>query len=76
MDIRAGKIKLTFDNIVDIIRNLTLSEKEQVRYILKRNISEERREAIYSNYAKSQKEYKEGKLIFSKNIDELKKQVL
>ncbi len=65
--------QISFNDAVEVITNLPLEEKEEIKDILEKNIIEERRREIYKNYKKSKKEVKEGKLKFSSNINELKK---
>ncbi len=66
-------MELTFNTLIDLIRNLPLSEKEEIKFIVERAITEESRGIIYKNYLKSKKEFKKGKLKFSGDIGELKK---
>jgi hypothetical protein len=64
---------LTFSTLIDLIKNLSVPEKEEIKFIIERNIAEENRNAIGKNYLNSNKELKKGKLKFSGNIDELRK---
>ena len=64
-------INVTFDNLVDIVRNLSLEEKEEILLITEKSIVEERREEIFNNYQESLKEYQSGSLKFSNKIEEL-----
>ena len=66
-------INVTFDNLVDIVRNLSLEEKEEILLITEKSIVEERREEIFNNYQESLKEYQSGSLKFSNKIEELKR---
>jgi len=66
-------MELTFNSLIDLIRNLPLSEKEEIKFIVERAITEESRDIIYKNYLNGRKEIKKGKLKFSGNISELKK---
>jgi hypothetical protein len=63
---------LTFNTLIDLIKNLSLPEKEEIKFIIERNIAEENRNLIGKNYLNCQKELKKGKLKFSRNISELK----
>ncbi len=65
-------MELTFNNILELINNLSLTEKEEVKFIIERNIVEEKRNCIYKNYITAKKEFKKNKLIFSKDINKLK----
>ncbi|MCK4796316.1 MAG: hypothetical protein KAT05_02980 [Spirochaetes bacterium] len=63
---------ITVNTVLSEISDLSLDEKELVEDVLHKRIVEEKREKIYKKYLKSKKEYKENKLKFSNNIDELK----
>ncbi len=63
---------MSFSDIVETIKNLSLEEKLEIQALLAQYLREERREAIYSNYQKSRLEEQNSKLIFSSNVDELK----
>ena len=66
-----NKIELTYNNLLELITNLSLIEKEEVKFILERNITEEKRNKVYKNYVKGKKEYREGKLNFSDDLNQL-----
>ena len=68
-------MELTFNNLVDMIRNLSLDEKEELLDLTENAIIEERRNEIRKNYQKCMEEYKAGGLKFSNNMEELKKRV-
>jgi hypothetical protein len=68
-------MEFTFSNIIELLRNLTLNEKEEVRNLLEHNIAEEKREIFHKEYLKSKKEYKTGKLVFSEKINDLRKMI-
>ena len=68
-------MELTFNTLIDLIRSLPLSEKEEIKFIVERAITEESRDIIYKNYLNSRKELKKGKLKFSGDIMELKRSV-
>jgi len=63
---------LTFKDVVDIINNLQIEEKEEIRLILDKSIVEQRRDKIHQNFLKSKKEFKSGRMKFSNDINELK----
>lgn len=65
-------MELTFNTLIDLIKNLSVPEKEEIKFILERNIADENRSLIHKNYLNSQKELKKDKLMFSNNVDELK----
>ena len=62
-----------FAGVVDEVRELSLDEKTELKDILESYIIEERRDEILRNCEEGRKEYEEGKLVFSSNIDELMK---
>jgi hypothetical protein len=62
---------MTFSDVVEAIKALSLGEKEEMQSLLEQFLREERREEIYQNYLLSKKHEKEGKLRFSSDIDEL-----
>lgn len=68
-------MNITFDGLMDRVRELTLDEKEEMRFVIERTIAEERREDIYENYITSKKESQKCKLEFSSDLDRLKKMV-
>ena len=66
---------ITFNDLVNDVRKLSLTEKIEIESILTRSIIDEKREKIHRNYLESKKEYKENKLNFSNNINKLKQMV-
>jgi hypothetical protein len=66
-------MKANFTNLVDMVRDLSLPEKIEIKIILEKSIVEEKRNKIHKNYLKSKKEFKENKLSFSNDINKLKK---
>ncbi len=65
----------TFEEVVEIVRDLPTDEREEIKFIIEKSIIEERREEIYKNYLKTKQEEKEQNLKFSKNINDLKKSI-
>ena len=63
---------MSFSDVVETIKNLSLEEKQEIQALLFQYLREERREEIYNNYQKSISEEQQGELNFSSNIDELK----
>lgn len=63
---------MSFSDVVETIKKLSLEEKQEIQALLSQYLREERREKIYNNYQKSIKEEQQGELNFSSNIDELK----
>ncbi len=62
---------MSFSDVVEAIKTLSLEEKEELQSLLAQYLREERREEIYQNYLASQEEEKTGKLKFSSDVDEL-----
>jgi len=62
---------MSFSDVVETIKNLSLSEKQEIQALLSQYLREERREEIYNNYQKSIRE-EQGELNFASDIDELK----
>ena len=63
---------MSFSDVVETIKNLSLEEKQEIQALLSQYLREERREEIYNNYQKSISEEQKGELNFALNIDELK----
>ena len=61
----------TFAEIVEDVQQLSLAEKEELRELLRKYLIEERRSEIRENAEAGLKEYREGKLQFFTNIDEM-----
>lgn len=66
---------MSFSDVVETIKNLSLEEKQEIQALLSQYLREERREEIYNNYQKSISEEQQGELNFASNIDELKQLV-
>ncbi|MEW6621290.1 MAG: hypothetical protein AB1422_18495 [bacterium] len=66
---------LTYDNLIDTVKSLSIEEKEELKFLTERYLIEERREEIYKNYQNSLKEFEEGKLEFSSDVRKLRKMV-
>ncbi len=69
-------MELRYDILVENIKKLPLPEKEELKNLIEKYIIEEKQEKIYENYLKSLNEYKEDKLQFSSDINELRKNML
>ena len=61
----------TFAEIVEDVRRLSFTEKEELQELLRKYLIEERRAEIRDNLAAGLKEYREGKIQFFTNIDEM-----
>ena len=66
---------MTFNDVVEVIKNLSTDEKEEIQLLLKQYIREERREQIYNNFKLAQVEQQKGELKFSSNINELRQMI-
>jgi hypothetical protein len=66
-------MEVRYDILLENIKKLPLPEKEELKNLIEKYIIEEKREKIYKNYLKALNEYKENKLQFSSDINELKK---
>jgi len=66
---------ITFNQFIDMVRELSLEEKEEIKSILEKDIIESRRSEIYQNYLDSKEEYNNGNLNFYNDIDDLKKSI-
>ena len=64
-----------FKDIVEIIYELPLDIRLELKNLLELNIAEARRDEIAGNYKKSQKELDSGILEFSSNLNDLKKKL-
>ena len=62
-----------FSQIVEDVKKLSLSEKEELQLLLEKFLIEARRDKIQSNFEESKSEYKKGKGKFSSKISTLKK---
>jgi hypothetical protein len=63
---------MTFSDVVEEIKNLSVDEKHEIQLLLKQYLREERRDEIYENFSTAQVEQQKGKLKFSSNIEELR----
>jgi predicted DNA-binding protein (UPF0278 family) len=62
---------MTFAELVEAVRERPREELEEVRSIIDRLIIEARREEILENARESYREYQEGRLKGSSDVDEL-----
>jgi hypothetical protein len=62
-----------YNDIVDKIYSLPLEDKVELKELLENNIAEARRAEIQLHYKQSKDEEKSDSLVFSSNIDDLKK---
>ncbi len=64
---------MRFNDVVEVIKSLSLDEKREISLLLQQYLREEARDNIYENFQLAQEEEKKGKLNFSSHIDEFKK---
>lgn len=64
---------MSFSDVVEAIKGLSIEEKQEIQLLLKQYLREERREEIYENFKTAQVEEQNGELKFSSNINELKR---
>lgn len=62
---------MTFSDVVEAVKQLSATEKEEIKFLIENYLIEEKREEIYQNYLISKQREKEGRLNFSTDIDEL-----
>ncbi len=65
-------MKDSFAAVVEEVKNLSTEEKMEMQTLIERYIAEERRQEIYENYQASLSELKEGRLVFSSDVNALK----
>lgn len=53
---------MTFADVVEAIKSLSIEEKEEIKLLLNQYIREERREKIYENFKLAKVEEQQGKL--------------
>ena len=63
---------MSFNDVVEAIRNFSLEEKQEIQNLLTQYLREGRREELYQSYQTSLLEGQNGELKFSSNINELK----
>lgn len=64
---------MKFNDVVEVIKNLSTDEKIEISMLLQQYLREESRDEIYENFQVAQHEQKQGKLKFSNQINDLKK---
>ena len=68
-------MQLTFKDLVNNVRNLSLNEKLEIKNIVEKSIIDEQRKEIHDCYLESKQEYKDNKLKFSNDIKKLRKMI-
>jgi hypothetical protein len=66
---------MTFSDLVETVKDLSIDEKEELQMLLKQYLREERREEIYENFKSAQAEEQRGELKYSANLNELKRSI-
>jgi hypothetical protein len=65
-------MKDSFAEVVEEVKNLSTEEKLELQILIEKYLVEERRQEIYANHQASLTELKEGKLVFSSDVNALK----
>lgn len=63
---------MSFNDVVETIKNLSFEEKQEIQILLSQYLREERREEIYNNYQETRIEEQNNELNFASNINVLK----
>ena len=63
---------MSFSDVVEAIRSLSLEEKQEIQNLLTQYLREERRDELYQSYQRSLLEEQSDELKFSSNINESK----
>jgi hypothetical protein len=66
---------MTFSDLVETVKDLSIDEKEELQMLLKQYLREERREEIHENFKSAREEEKRGELKYSADINELKRSI-
>lgn len=66
---------MTFSDVVEGVKNLSTDEKREIQRLLQQYLLEESRDEIYKNFKSAQTEAQAEELIFSADIEELKRQM-
>ncbi|WP_059000916.1 hypothetical protein [Leptolyngbya sp. NIES-2104] len=67
---------MSFNDVVEKIKNLSFEEKQEVQRLLIHYLREERRDEMYNNYQQSRLEEQNGKLSFTSAVSQLKQLIL
>lgn len=63
---------MSFSDVVEAIKGLSVEEKQEIQLLLKQYLREERRLQMYDNAQAAKIEQQKGELKFSSNLDELR----
>ena len=66
---------MSFADIVEEVRHLPIDEQLELQEILEHNLISLRREEIYKNHLETLEDLKQGKVVFTSDVDELMKQI-
>jgi hypothetical protein len=67
-------MEISYDVLIENIKNLSIPDKEELKNLIEKYIIEEKRNKIYQNYLRSLGEHHEkNRLKFSSDINELQK---
>jgi hypothetical protein len=66
---------MTFSDLVETVKDLSIDEKEDLQMLLKQYLREERREEIYENVELARAEEQRGELKYSADINALKRSI-
>jgi hypothetical protein len=66
---------MTFSDLVETVKDLSIDEKEELQMLLKQYLREERREEIYKNFKLARTEEQRGELKYSADLNELKRSI-
>lgn len=64
---------MSFNDLVEAIKSLSIEEKQEIQLLLSQYLREERRDEMHHNFRRSQAEEKNDELKFSSNINELRR---
>jgi hypothetical protein len=67
---------MRFNDVIEVIKNLSTDEKQEISMLLQQYLREESREKIHENFQVAQQEEKQEKLKFSNQINQLKKLIV
>ena len=68
-------MRAKYDQLVEDIRACSAEEKQELKFILERSLADERRQEILNHYQESRDELKEGRLTFSSQLADLKREL-
>ncbi|MBW4692334.1 MAG: hypothetical protein KME27_11270 [Lyngbya sp. HA4199-MV5] len=63
---------MSFSDVVEAIKALSVAEKQEIQLLLQQYLREERRSEFYENFQAAQVEERNGELKFASHLAELK----